>query len=88
MDKQKESTVSCEGCIHYGACSAWNRGVSLSATATRCINFERLRDSAVYYIGAKEAVKKFAEILKSHYPHTPSVCVTIDKVAKGITEGI
>ena len=63
--KRKESTIKCEDCIHFGACSAWNRGVYLNATAQRCINFERLRDSAVYYIGAREMAKKLAERLKT-----------------------
>jgi hypothetical protein len=29
-----------------------------------------------------EAITEFAERLKAHYPHSPSVCNTIDKVAK------
>ena len=35
-----------------------------------------------YKNGYQVAVKEFAEQLKSHYPHTPSVCATIDKVAE------
>lgn len=102
MDKQKKSTVSCEDCIHYRACSAWNVGVSLSRTAQRCINYERLRDSAVYYIASKETAEKFATKLENrldsvdiiihedngdNYLSFNEVVELIDEICKELTEG-
>ena len=89
--EQKEKVLEFIEKMEIEAQSLVNRGVRYYAKpATEVLEFTKLallvvRDlSDMYDIWAKtpcdyEAIRFFAEKLKSHYPHTQSICSTIDK---------
>ena len=51
----KQPIRTCAECIHEHACKMWTNGREISAdSASRCPNYETVRDSAAYLIGKME----------------------------------
>lgn len=91
MEKKKEQVLNFLEKMEIEAQSLVNRGVRYYAKpATEMLPFAKLALEVVrelwsmYELWAKcpvdvEAITFFAEKIKSHYPHTKSICSTIDK---------
>lgn len=60
MDKkQKQPTKTCDDCIHESACRAWVDGRYIAdSSASRCPNFETVRESAAYLCGVLDERKR------------------------------
>lgn len=51
----KKAKRTCEQCIHEHACQAWNMGIIQNMDATNCKNYETVKDSNAYFLGARSA---------------------------------